>query len=74
MDWICSPWRGGREISYIWKAVLDALDVIRMGMACDIGRGDHFRIERDSWPGCGMDFILPPTLLVVLDHAGILFL
>lgn len=74
MDWIQSSSQGGREISYIWKTVLDALDVIRLGLTWNTGRGDHFRIGWDLWPGCGVDHILPPALVDCLEQAYVLFL
>lgn len=73
-EWIRYPWWGDKEISYIWKAVLDALDVIRSGLAWDIGKGDRFCIGRDPWPGSGEEHILPPTLVDRLEQSNVLFL
>ena len=72
MDWIRPPWRVGREIYCIWKEVMDALDVIRPGLAWNIGKG--FRIGWDSWIGSGMDHILPPDLVDCLEQDDVLFI
>ena len=54
--------------------MLDALDVIRLGLAWNIGKGDCFHIGRDPWPSSGVEHIFPPDLVDCLEQADFLFL
>lgn len=74
MEWFRYPWRGGREISSIWKAVLNSLEVIQSGLAWNIGNGNKVCIAQDPWPGCGEEHILPPALVECLEQSNFQFL
>jgi len=70
-DWIRSQEKRKKNVSVVWKAMVEAFSVIEQGLAWKIGDGRHCRIRRDPWVGCNEAYALSPGLLRHLDHKGI---
>eukprot|EP00253_Pinus_taeda_P025786 PITA_25786 len=70
-DWIRSQEKRKKNVSVVWKAMVEAFSVIEQGLAWKIGDGRHCMIGRDPWVGCNEAYALSPGLLRHLDHKGI---
>lgn len=70
-DWIRNSNKKGRNFSVIWKATMEAFNVIEQGLAWQVGNGENVRIGRDPWVGCNDSFALSPDLIAHLDTLGI---
>lgn len=63
MDWIRRPQRLTIGILIIWKAVIKALDPIRVGLTWKIQLGSVVRVGIDPWIGYGNMHRLPNDLI-----------
>jgi len=74
MDWIRWDSKHSRGGSIIWKALVQAFEVIGKGLAWKIGNGQKFILGRDPWAGCGLDHLLSEPLRNHLHREGLFFL
>lgn len=72
LEWLRQPSWNKSGISNIWKAVLNALPLIRDGLTWRIYDGASVQIGRDPWIGCGNAHQLPLDLLQILIEKGIM--
>jgi len=73
-DWICRPNWNRHGISGIWRAILNAMPIIRDSLLWRIGNGTSVCIGIDPWPGSGNAHRLPEGLVLYLNNRGIKFL
>jgi len=73
-DWIRRLNWNKKGISGIWRAILNAMPIIKDGLLWKIGNGASVRIGIDPWPGCGNSHRLPDGLVFYLNNRGIKFL
>jgi hypothetical protein len=41
-------------MNYVWRSILQGLEVLKVGMICRIGDGSNVRIWEDPWLPCGV--------------------
>ena len=70
LDWIRSPVKKRNNISFCWKAILWAFDLIGNFLVWKIGSGNAVRIGLDPWSGCKWRHALPIPMLEKLHLAG----
>jgi len=73
-DWIRRPNWNRQGIFAIWRAILNAMPLIRDGLLWRIGNGSSVCIGIDPWPGSGITHNLPEGLVLHLNNRGIKFL
>ena len=56
--------RGGDSI--IWKALVQAYDLIRTGLVWRVGSGSRERLGMDPWVGSGRSHLLPEEVCLAL--------
>eukprot|EP00253_Pinus_taeda_P033090 PITA_33090 len=72
MDWFRQQHDPGRNISNIWKVVLQSLPLLREGITWRIKEGNNVRIGVDPWVGCSNLHRLSDGLLRHLHNRGIM--
>lgn len=71
LDWIRHSHQPIGNISIIWKAVTNVMDLIRNGLNWRIRSSSPVRIREDPWVGCGNAHRLPEELKTHLVDQGI---
>jgi len=71
MDWFRQQHNPGRNISNIWKVVLQSLPLLREGITWRIRNGNSVRIGVDPWVGYGISHRLSEDLITHLHNRGI---
>lgn len=72
-DQIRNLMQGVGGISGIWKAVLDAIDIICSKLVWKIANGQDFHLGLDPWPGSKQSHILSIELIESLHQKGFRF-
>lgn len=73
-DWIRNPEKKDGKVSTIWKATIEAFQVIEQGLSWKVGNGENIHIGRDPWVGCSENFALSHGLIRHLASKGIVYL
>ena len=68
LDWIRNPTKKYANCSIIWKATLQAFDVVRDGLAWLIGDGTKVRLGVYPWPSSQGQHRLSPDLVQALQN------
>ena len=63
--------KGGASI--IWKAMVQAFDIVGSGLAWRVGSGRWVRLGMDLWVGSGRAHILLVEIIMALSKRGVLF-
>lgn len=71
LDWFRLRSWNGKNISEIWRVVLNTLHTIRRGLTWRIGNGEEARIGLDPWISCGNTHLLPQSLIDFLNQKDI---
>lgn len=56
--------------SVIWKEIIHAFGVIKLGLVWKVRNGQHVRIGEDPWVGCNENYQLPLGLVFFLHERG----
>ncbi len=73
-NWIRRPNWNRKGISGIWRAILNAMPIIKDRLIWKIGNDASVRIGIDPWPGCENSHRLRNGLVLHLNNRGIKFL
>jgi len=73
-DCIRNPTKNKKNVSVVWKAIVESFKVIEQGLAWKIGNGRNMKIGKDPWVGFNENYALSPGLINHLETKRILFL
>lgn len=62
-----------RNILTMWRAALNAFDLVADGFIWQIGDGKSMRLGIDPWIGCNEEFRLQDHIVEVIQNRGFCF-
>ena len=71
MEWIKVPVKSHVGGSFIWKALVKSLKVIKEGLAWKVGNERHVHIGMDLCPRSGINYLLFLEVRDTLENQGI---
>ena len=74
IEWVMLENKSKGGYSIIWKAMVQAYDLIGTGLVWRVGSGSRVQLGLDPWVGSGRSHLLPEVVCLFLFYRGILFL
>lgn len=59
----------GTRSSYIWKSLYPAIDLIKEGIQCKVGRGDQIKIWQHKWIPIPSSYMIQSPRSMLLEDA-----
>lgn len=72
-DWFRMRHKSYRNILTMWRAALNAFDLVADGFIWQIGDGKSMRLGIDPWIGCNEEFRLQDHIVEVIQNRGFCF-